>query len=80
MSFVQSLSVLRQTIVDRFSILENKNILINCRIIFNENGYTKEECLRYKPVIYSNTIQSMLAILHAMSRLQISFDNPNRRV
>ncbi|CAF0983322.1 unnamed protein product [Rotaria magnacalcarata] len=49
------------------------------KIIFNENGYTKEECLRFKPVIYSNTIQSMLAILQAMTRLQISFENTNRR-
>ncbi|CAF4440629.1 unnamed protein product [Rotaria sp. Silwood2] len=48
-------------------------------IIFNENGYTKEECLHFKPVIFSNTIQSMLAILHAMNRLQISFENINRK-
>ncbi|CAF2468808.1 unnamed protein product [Rotaria sp. Silwood2] len=49
------------------------------KIIFNENGYTKEECLHFKPVIFSNTIQSMLAILHAMNRLQISFENINRK-
>ncbi|UJR15775.1 hypothetical protein I4U23_002709 [Adineta vaga] len=48
------------------------------RIIFNENGYTTEECLRFKPVIFSNTIQSMLAILQAMPRLNISFANPKR--
>jgi hypothetical protein len=53
---------------------------ISFRILFNENGYTPEECLRLKPVIYSNTIQSMLAILHAMNRLQISFDDVNRKV
>ena len=50
------------------------------RIIFNDNGYTTEECLRFKPVIFSNTVQSMLAILQAMNRLQISFDNTNRKV
>jgi hypothetical protein len=55
-------------------------ILMLCRIIFNENGYTTEECLRFKPVIFSNTIQSMLAILQAMDRLQISFENSNRKV
>ncbi|CAF0775708.1 unnamed protein product [Adineta steineri] len=49
------------------------------KIIFNENGYTTEECLRFKPVIYSNTIQSMLALLNAMNRLQISFDDSNRK-
>ncbi len=56
------------------------NNLIYYRIIFNENGYTTEECLRFKPVIFSNTIQSMLAILYAMNRLQISFENANRKV
>jgi hypothetical protein len=56
------------------------NAFIEYRIIFNENGYTIEECLRFKPVIFSNTIQSMLAILQAMDRLQISFDNANRKV
>ncbi len=56
------------------------NIGFNYRIIFNENGYTTEECLRFKPVIFSNTIQSMLAILYAMDRLQISFENMNRKV
>ena len=50
------------------------------RIIFHENGYTTEECLRFKPVIYSNTIQSMLAILHAMNRLRIPFEDHQRQV
>jgi hypothetical protein len=53
---------------------------IDCRIIFHENGYTTEECLRFKPVIFSNTIQSMLAIIHALSRLQIPFADANRKV
>jgi hypothetical protein len=50
------------------------------RIIFSENGYTTEECLYFKPFIFSNTIQSMLAILQAMNRLKISFGNPIRQV
>jgi len=43
-----------------------------CRII-HEQGYSKSECESYIPVIYSNTIQSMLAILRAMGRLKIGF-------
>jgi len=43
-----------------------------CRII-HENGYSKSECQSYISVIYSNTIQSMLAILRAMGRLKIGF-------
>ena len=50
------------------------------RIIFDENGYTTEERLRFKPVIFSNTIQSMLAILQAMNRLKISFADSIRQV
>jgi hypothetical protein len=57
-----------------------EDYFIYFRIIFNENGYTTEERLRFKPVIFSNTIQSMLAILRAMNRLQISFENANRQV
>lgn len=48
--------------------------------IIHEAGYSKEECLQYKPVVYSNTVQSMVAILKAMERLQISFDDPVRIV
>ena len=48
--------------------------------IIHETGYSTEECLQYKPVVYSNTVQSMVAILKAMSRLQVDFDNPDREV
>lgn len=48
--------------------------------IIHENGYTKEECQQYKPVVYSNTVQSMVAILRAMERLQIPFRDPARAV
>jgi len=50
-----------------------------CRII-HENGYSKSECLSYVSVIYSNTVQSMLAILRAMGRLKIGFVNPEVEV
>ena len=36
--------------------------------------------MQYKPVVYSNTVQSMVAILKAMERLNISFDNADRMV
>ena len=48
--------------------------------IIHETGYSEEECLQYKPVVYSNTVQSMVAILKAMDQLQISFNDPNRKV
>ena len=36
--------------------------------------------MQYKPVVYSNTVQSMVAILKAMERLQIPFSDPSRMV
>jgi len=54
-------------------------IVIVCRII-HENGYSKSECQSYISVIYSNTIQSMLAILRAMGRLKIGFVNADVEV
>ena len=51
-------------------------IVKQTKILFRENGYTREECLRFKPIVFSNPIQSMSTILHAMYRLQIAFDNP----
>ncbi|XP_065319179.1 guanine nucleotide-binding protein G(i) subunit alpha-like isoform X2 [Gordionus sp. m RMFG-2023] len=41
--------------------------------ILHENGYTKDECIQYKPVVYSNTVQSLMAIVRAMSQLDIPF-------
>lgn len=54
-------------------------IFISCRII-HEKGYTQEECLQYKPVVYSNTIQSMIAIIRAMNQLKVGFGHPDREV
>ena len=48
--------------------------------IIHESGYSEDECIQYKPVVYSNTIQSMLAIIRAMGTLNIEFANPERQV
>ena len=53
--------------------------MVSCRII-HEQGYTQDECLSYKPVIYSNTVQSMMAIVKAMQQLSIAFANSDRSV
>lgn len=47
-------------------------ILIAFRII-HESGFTSEDFKQYRPVVYSNTIQSLVAILRAMPNLNISF-------
>lgn len=48
--------------------------------IIHEAGYSEEECKQYKAVVYSNTIQSIIAIVRAMERLKIDFDEPEREV
>lgn len=53
--------------------------MLFCRII-HEKGYSQEECLQYKPVVYSNTIQSMIAIIRAMGQLKLEFGYPERAV
>ena len=48
--------------------------------IIHESGYSEEECKLYRPVVYSNTIQSLVAILRAMPNLGIVFANTDREV
>lgn len=46
--------------------------------IIHDSGFTTEDVKQYKPVVYSNTIQSTVAILRAMPNLGISFGGPDR--
>ena len=46
--------------------------------IIHESGFTSEDFKQYRPVVYSNTIQSLVAILRAMPNLNISFSNNER--
>lgn len=48
--------------------------------IIHETGYSIEECEQYRPVVYSNTIQSLMAIIRAMGQLRIAFADPSRAV
>lgn len=51
-----------------------------CFRIIHEDGYSEEECKQYKVVVYSNTIQSIIAIIRAMGRLKIDFGDAARAV
>ncbi|TMS37404.1 hypothetical protein L596_004341 [Steinernema carpocapsae] len=55
-----------------------KSTIVKQMKIIHETGYSDEERKVYKPVVYSNTIQSMMAILRAMNPLKIEFENPAR--
>ncbi|XP_013380683.1 guanine nucleotide-binding protein G(i) subunit alpha isoform X2 [Lingula anatina] len=55
-----------------------KSTIVKQMKIIHDKGYSQEECLQYKPVVYSNTIQSMIAIIRAMGQLKIDFGHPDR--
>merc|ERR1711894_577982 len=44
----------------------------------HESGFTVEDFKQYRPVVYSNTIQSLVAILRAMPNLGIAFTDEDR--
>lgn len=48
--------------------------------IIHESGFTPEDFKQYRPVVYSNTIQSLVAILRAMPSLGITFTTNDREV
>ena len=46
----------------------------------NKKGYSQDERLQYRLVVYSKTIQSMIAIMRAMGELNIDFGHPDAEV
>jgi guanine nucleotide-binding protein G(i) subunit alpha len=57
-----------------------KSTIVKQMKIIHETGYTGEECEQYRPVVYSNTIQSLMAIIRAMGQLRIDFRDHNKIV
>uniref|UniRef100_A0A3Q1GMZ0 G protein subunit alpha i1 n=1 Tax=Acanthochromis polyacanthus TaxID=80966 RepID=A0A3Q1GMZ0_9TELE len=55
-----------------------KSTIVKQMKIIHEAGYSEEECKQYKAVVYSNTIQSIIAIIRAMGRLKIDFADAAR--
>ncbi|XP_076043827.1 G protein alpha o subunit isoform X6 [Oratosquilla oratoria] len=55
-----------------------KSTIVKQMKIIHESGFTNEDFKQYRPVVYSNTIQSLVAILRAMPNLGISFGNNER--
>ncbi|XP_064822369.1 guanine nucleotide-binding protein G(i) subunit alpha-3-like [Oncorhynchus masou masou] len=55
-----------------------KSTIVKQMKIIHEDGYTQEECSQYRVVVYSNTIQSIIAIIRAMGRLSIDFGDTAR--
>lgn len=57
-----------------------KSTVVKQMKIIHETGYSTEECEQYRPVVYSNTIQSLMAIIRAMDQLGIDFATPSEKV
>ncbi|XP_060100378.1 guanine nucleotide-binding protein G(t) subunit alpha-3 [Heteronotia binoei] len=56
-----------------------KSTIVKQMKIIHKDGYTEQECQEYRSVVYSNTLQSMLAIVKAMSTLGIEYGNAQRK-
>ena len=65
---------------EKASWIQSADVPSLCARIIHEAGYSEEECKQYKAVVYSNTIQSIIAIIRAMGRLKIDFADPARAV
>lgn len=55
-----------------------KSTIVKQMKIIHETGYSRDECEQYRPVVYSNTIQSLMAIIRAMGQLKIDFKDSSR--
>ncbi|VDN97455.1 unnamed protein product, partial [Rodentolepis nana] len=55
-----------------------KSTIVKQMRIIHEGGFTQEDNKQFKPVVYSNTIQSIAAILRAMNTLGIPYANPKQ--
>lgn len=56
-----------------------KRIFLHPRII-HKDGYSLEECLEFIVIIYSNTMQSILAVVRAMTTLNIGYGDAAAQV
>ncbi|XP_015364156.1 PREDICTED: guanine nucleotide-binding protein G(o) subunit alpha-like [Diuraphis noxia] len=57
-----------------------KSTIVKQMKIIHESGFTSEDFKQYRPVVFSNTVQSLVAILRAMPNLGIGFGTNEREV
>ncbi len=53
-----------------------KNTLLLSPRILHQGGYTKEEQMEFRSIIFGNILQSALAIIRGMEMLEINFGSP----
>ncbi|XP_077861964.1 guanine nucleotide-binding protein G(o) subunit alpha-like [Saccoglossus kowalevskii] len=57
-----------------------KSTIVKQMKIIHEDGFTIEDLKQYKPVVFSNTLQSMVAMLRAMEVLKVEYGDKEREV
>ncbi|XP_022108705.1 guanine nucleotide-binding protein G(o) subunit alpha-like [Acanthaster planci] len=55
-----------------------KSTIVKQMKIIHEEGFSDEDAKVYRPVVFSNTLQSMVSILRAMEKLEIAYEDPGR--
>lgn len=63
-----------------FNVPHTPFVFYFCTRIIHKDGFTYQERMEFRPVIYSNTVQSILSIVKAMTKLRMSYENPARTV
>ncbi|VEL29984.1 unnamed protein product [Protopolystoma xenopodis] len=55
-----------------------KSTIVKQLKIIHDNGFSPEERICFKLIVYSNMLQSMIAIIRAMGELRINFSDDDR--
>ncbi|XP_063811270.1 guanine nucleotide-binding protein G(t) subunit alpha-2 isoform X1 [Pseudophryne corroboree] len=55
-----------------------KSTIVKQMKIIHQNGYSEEECIEFKSIIYGNVLQSILSIVRAMTTLGIDYGDPSK--
>ena len=55
-----------------------KSTIVKQMKVIHDDGYTPGERKQYKSIVHSNTIQSLIAIINAMKKLDIKFGDQSR--
>uniref|UniRef100_A0A914DK32 Uncharacterized protein n=1 Tax=Acrobeloides nanus TaxID=290746 RepID=A0A914DK32_9BILA len=54
-----------------------KSTVLKQMRILHDHGFSEEEMLKQKSVVFNNTVQAMVYLLRGMNQLNIQFDNPS---
>ncbi|KAH7920556.1 G-alpha-domain-containing protein [Leucogyrophana mollusca] len=57
-----------------------KSTIVKQMKILHQNGFSKEELMAYRSVIFRNVVDSAQTIVHAMQKLKLDCELPENRV